>query len=158
MAPDDLAITAFTSAVAMIGATESPHERARALSAMADRQDLLGLPHEARRTRSMMMEAFDTAGVIGWPGQRRPTPDDEEENLLMLLSEEEIAIARQVQDGMRNREIAESLYLSVRTVELRLTHIYRTLGVRSRSHLVAELAKLEAPQHHAQHHNGARRR
>jgi DNA-binding NarL/FixJ family response regulator len=106
------------------------------------------MPHEARRTRSMMMEAFDTAGVLGWPGQKpADSPEDEEENLLMLLSEEEIAIARQVQDGMRNREIAESLYLSVRTVELRLTHIYRTLGVRSRSHLVAELAKLEAPPH-----------
>jgi DNA-binding NarL/FixJ family response regulator len=85
--------------------------------------------------------------VLGWPGQRTVAQDEEqEENLLMLLSQEEIAIARQVQDGMRNREIAESLYLSVRTVELRLTHIYRTLGVRSRSHLVAELAKLDAPR------------
>jgi DNA-binding CsgD family transcriptional regulator/DNA-binding Lrp family transcriptional regulator len=158
VAPDDRAISAFTTAVTMIGPAESPYERARTLSAMADRQDLLGLPHEARRTRSMMMEAFDTAGIIGWPGQRRPTPDDEEENLLMLLSEEEIAIARQVQDGARNREIAESLYLSVRTVELRLTHIYRTLGVRSRSHLVAELAKLEASRHHPQRQTSVERR
>lgn len=145
--PDDNAVQAFTSAVVMHGHTESPYERARTFSAMADRQDALGMPHEARRTRSMMMEAFDTAGVIGWPGQKSADhAEDEEENLLMLLSEEEIAIARQVQDGMRNREIAESLYLSVRTVELRLTHIYRTLGVRSRSHLVAELAKIEAPR------------
>lgn len=155
VAPDDAAMPAFTAAVTMFGPTESPYERARTLSAMADRQDALGLPHEARRTRSMMVEAFDTAGVLGWPGQKEAgSPQDEEENLLMLLSEEEIAIARQVQDGMRNREIAESLYLSVRTVELRLTHIYRTLGVRSRSHLVAELAKIEAP--HSE--NGADRR
>jgi DNA-binding CsgD family transcriptional regulator len=147
VAPDDSALQAFTAAVAMIGADESPYERARALSTMAARQDALGLTHEARRTRTMMEEAFDTAGVLGWPGQRTVAQDEEqEENLLMLLSQEEIAIARQVQDGMRNREIAESLYLSVRTVELRLTHIYRTLGVRSRSHLVAELAKLDAPR------------
>jgi DNA-binding CsgD family transcriptional regulator len=145
--PDDTAIPAFTAALAMFGHNESPYERARTLSAMADRQSALGLAHEARRTRSIMMEAFDAAGVIGWPGLKVADPAaDEEENLLMLLSEEELAIARQVQEGMRNREIAESLYLSVRTVELRLTHIYRTLGVRSRSHLVAELAKLESAQ------------
>ena len=147
VAPDESALAAFTAAVAMIGADESPYERARALSAMAARQDALGQPHEARRTRTMMEEAFDTAGVLGWPGQRSVAEDQqEEENLLMLLSQEEIAIARQVQNGARNKEIAESLYLSVRTVELRLTHIYRTLGVRSRSHLVAELAKLDAPR------------
>ena len=145
VAPDEVALPMFAAALAMFGASDSPYERARTLAAMADRQDSLGLPHEARRTRGLMVEAFDVAGAIGWPDRRiaRGSDDDDEEGLLSLLSEEELAIARQVQEGMRNREIAESLYLSVRTVELRLTHIYRTLGVRSRSHLVAALARLE---------------
>ncbi len=38
---------------------------------------------------------------------------------------------------MRNREIAQQMFVSVRTVELRLTHIYRALGVHSRAQLVA---------------------
>jgi len=147
VAPDEAAIPAFTAALGMFGATDSPYERGRTLAALADRQDALNLPHDARRTRGLMVEAFDVAGAVGWSDRRMPqgSDDDDEEGLLSLLTEEELAIARQVQEGMRNREIAESLYLSVRTVELRLTHIYRTLGVRSRSHLVAALARLEGP-------------
>ena len=41
--------------------------------------------------------------------------------------------------GLRNKEIAATLYVSVRTVELRLTRVYRKAGARSRSHLVALL-------------------
>jgi DNA-binding CsgD family transcriptional regulator/tetratricopeptide (TPR) repeat protein len=146
---DEAAMPTFTAALDMFGASDSPYERARTLSAMADRQDTLALPNEARRTRTTMNEAFDMAGAIGWSdhrGKAVSVQEDDEQSLLALLTDEEIAIARQVQEGLRNREIADSLYLSVRTVELRLTHIYRTLGVRSRSHLVAALARIEAPQ------------
>ncbi len=38
--------------------------------------------------------------------------------------------------GMSNREIANSLYMSERTVEAHLTRIYREFGVRSRAQLV----------------------
>ncbi|UUL76830.1 LuxR C-terminal-related transcriptional regulator [Pseudarthrobacter sp. Fe7] len=38
---------------------------------------------------------------------------------------------------MRNKEIAGKLYVSVRTVEVRLTTIYRKLGVESRAQLTA---------------------
>ena len=41
---------------------------------------------------------------------------------------------------MSNREIAATLYMSVRSVEAHLTKAYRELGVRSRSQLVAALA------------------
>ncbi|MCW2771348.1 MAG: hypothetical protein JWR27_2781 [Aeromicrobium sp.] len=145
---DEASMPTFTAALDMFGASDSPYERARTLLAMADRQEALDLPNEARRTRTTMNEAFDMAGAIGWSDHRNGSTavEAEEQSLLALLTDEEIAIARQVQEGLRNREIADSLYLSVRTVELRLTHIYRTLGVRSRSHLVAALARVEAPQ------------
>ena len=35
--------------------------------------------------------------------------------------------------GLRNREIAERLYMSVRTVEANLSRVYAKLGVRSRT-------------------------
>jgi DNA-binding NarL/FixJ family response regulator len=45
---------------------------------------------------------------------------------------------------MRNKEIAATLYVSVRTVEVRLTAIYRKLGVESRAQLTALAAGKEA--------------
>jgi DNA-binding CsgD family transcriptional regulator len=39
--------------------------------------------------------------------------------------------------GHSNKEIAAALHLSVHTVEAHLTRIYRKLGIRSRSELIA---------------------
>ncbi|MDR6692313.1 DNA-binding CsgD family transcriptional regulator [Microbacterium sp. 1154] len=55
------------------------------------------------------------------------------------LTAQERDVIALVEKGMRNREIAASLFLSLRTVELRLTGIYRKLGVSSRAHLMATL-------------------
>ena len=41
--------------------------------------------------------------------------------------------------GMANREIAESLVVTVRTVEFHLSHSYRKLGIDSRGELAAAL-------------------
>ena len=45
-----------------------------------------------------------------------------------------------VREGLRNREIADRIYVSLRTVEIRLTRIYRRFGVRSRTELIAKLS------------------
>ena len=47
--------------------------------------------------------------------------------------------AAEVARGASNREIAERLFLSVKTVEATLTRIYRKLDVRSRTQLAARL-------------------
>jgi two-component system response regulator NreC len=39
--------------------------------------------------------------------------------------------------GLTNAEIAERLYVSVRTIETHRAHIHQKLGVRSRAGLVA---------------------
>jgi DNA-binding CsgD family transcriptional regulator len=54
------------------------------------------------------------------------------------LTRSERRIAVLVAQGRKNREIAQTLYMSVATVEAHLTRIYRKLGIRSR----AELARL----------------
>lgn len=56
-----------------------------------------------------------------------------------VLSVQEQEVVELVGRGLRNREIAATLFVSLRTVELRLTGIYRKLGVSSRVHLIALL-------------------
>ncbi|MPV36576.1 helix-turn-helix transcriptional regulator [Georgenia subflava] len=57
------------------------------------------------------------------------------------LTEDELRVARFVHRGLTNGQIASALYVSVRTVELRLTSTYRKLGIRSRREL-RQLANL----------------
>jgi two-component system, NarL family, response regulator NreC len=56
------------------------------------------------------------------------TPDD--------LSERELEVLRLIALGHTNNEIAEQLYLSVRTVESHRAHIQQKLGMTTRSELV----------------------
>lgn len=55
------------------------------------------------------------------------------------LTEAELRIARLVAQGATNKEIAQRLYLSVKTVEATLTRVYRKVGVRSRTQLGTHL-------------------
>jgi DNA-binding CsgD family transcriptional regulator len=56
------------------------------------------------------------------------------------LTPREAQIAGQVAEGKSNREVAEALYLTPKTVEFHLTRVYRKLGVRSRSELVRKMS------------------
>jgi LuxR family maltose regulon positive regulatory protein len=63
----------------------------------------------------------------------KPTP-----NLAEPLTEREHSILRLMAVGRSNREIAEKLFLSVNTIKWYSTHIYRKLGVNSRTEAVAQ--------------------
>jgi DNA-binding CsgD family transcriptional regulator len=45
---------------------------------------------------------------------------------------------------MRNAEISARLHVTTKTVESTLSHVYRKLGVRSRTELARHLAEREA--------------
>nr|WP_279589700.1 helix-turn-helix transcriptional regulator [Cellulomonas uda] len=65
--------------------------------------------------------------------------DARSSDLVAALSDAERDVVELVVAGLRNREIAARLFLSVRAVESRLTAIYRKVGVRSRAQLVSLL-------------------
>jgi DNA-binding CsgD family transcriptional regulator len=67
-----------------------------------------------------------------WRGGRRSYGSD--------LSPQELNVAREAAVGKTNQEIAETLYLSPKTVEHHMSKAMRKLGVRKRVALVAALA------------------
>jgi DNA-binding CsgD family transcriptional regulator len=67
----------------------------------------------------------------------RATPDP----VLALLTPAERRVAEAVADGRTNREAADHLFLSVKTVDFHLQSVYRKLEVRSRTELAVRLAR-----------------
>jgi len=61
------------------------------------------------------------------------------------LTPAEQAVARLVAAGRTNRQTAAELYVSVKTVEFHLRHIFGKLGIGSRKDLTA---RLRAPPPH----------
>jgi DNA-binding CsgD family transcriptional regulator len=51
------------------------------------------------------------------------------------LTTSELRVARLAASGLSNRQIAEALFVTVKTVEMHLTHLYRKLGSSSRNDL-----------------------
>jgi DNA-binding CsgD family transcriptional regulator len=85
--------------------------------------------------------AFDALGAVLWSeragdelariGGRPASTHD--------LSESERQIAELVATGLTNREVAEALFVSPRTVSSTLARVYRKLGVTSRTEMAAHL-------------------
>ncbi|SDP72044.1 regulatory protein, luxR family [Streptomyces sp. cf386] len=58
------------------------------------------------------------------------------------LTPQEQAVARLVASGATNQQAALELFISVKTVQYHLTHIYSKLGIRSRSELAARFREI----------------
>jgi DNA-binding CsgD family transcriptional regulator len=59
------------------------------------------------------------------------------------LTPGELRVARMAADGRPNKEIAQALFLTLRTVETHLTHVYRKLDIESRVALTGALTDSE---------------
>ena len=60
------------------------------------------------------------------------------------LTPSERRVAQLAADGLSNREIAQNLFVTTRTVEGHLTHAYQKLAITSREQLPAALAPPDA--------------
>ena len=56
-----------------------------------------------------------------------------------------VMVARLVAAGMSNRQVAGELFVSVKTVQFHLTHVYAKLGVGSRAELAAQFREQPTP-------------
>ncbi len=58
---------------------------------------------------------------------------------LAALTSSQHRVARLAADGLTNREIARELMVTVKAIEWHLSHVYRKLGIRSRTGLATSL-------------------
>ena len=116
-----------------------PFERARTLLVKGRVERRAKQKRLAREALEEARAVFDSLGAERWSEQAsrelariggRPPPP-------RTLTEGERRIAELVAEGATNREIAAAMFLSVKTVEAHLTHIYRKLHMTSRRELAA---------------------
>ncbi len=69
-----------------------------------------------------------------------PDPDAERRGPLSLLTRAERQVADKIADGLTSRAIADELFVSPRTVDAHLSHIYRKLDINTRARLAAMVA------------------
>jgi DNA-binding NarL/FixJ family response regulator len=77
---------------------------------------------------------------VGAAGARRPRPCRRGDAAVQRAHPTEQRIAQLVGEGRKNREVAEALFISVKTVEANLSRIFHKLGVRSRTELTRRIA------------------
>ena len=150
-APLDAARELFEATIAMHRPDDSVFERGKLYLAYSRRLAAAGATADAERAAADARIAFAGCGANAWiplVAEVQPNPDPTSTStstprslrMLLALTAEERTVAELVARGLRNKEIASQLFVSLRTVELRLTHIYRKVGARSRAHLVAMLS------------------
>jgi PAS domain S-box-containing protein len=88
-----------------------------------------------------------TTGATQDPGAGGPPvePSSREANEIGNLTPRELEVGQLLALGHTNVEIAEILFLSVRTVEHHRSQVFRKLGVRSRAALVQKLSRRSPP-------------
>jgi DNA-binding NarL/FixJ family response regulator len=73
----------------------------------------------------------------------RPRRDPIESRSTLTASE--LRVARMAAEGLTNREIAQALFLTDKTIEVHLTRVYRKLEIQSRSQLARVLPATAVP-------------
>lgn len=104
-------------------------ELMREVAQVVDHGGLWVGPALVRRLMAATQEALQRS-----PNAQPPRAD------LSVLSEREAQVARAVAAGKSNKEVAEQLFISERTVKAHLGAVFEKLGVRDRVQLVLHLS------------------
>jgi DNA-binding CsgD family transcriptional regulator len=128
---------------------DEPFERARTELCLGRRRR-----HSRRRAAARValhgaLSTFETLGAEPWAEQARAelratgeAPAPRLGRTLMRLTPQELQVALIVAGGATNKEAGAALFISPKTVEFHLGHVYDKLGVRSRTELVPKVAGL----------------
>jgi DNA-binding CsgD family transcriptional regulator len=139
----DGALEALTQALAAFQRLPVPFERGRTLLALGTLQRRARQRGAAQASLGAALAEFQALGARLWAEQARAQlaqlggrrPQD------ATLTATESQIAALVAQGRTNRQVADALFVSPRTVEWNLSKVYKKLHVRSRAELAAKLAR-----------------
>jgi DNA-binding CsgD family transcriptional regulator len=146
LAPDDGFDEPFVEALALQEQTPDAFEQARTALAYGERLRRARRRTEARMQLRTAFAAFDRLGAAPWAERAREelaaTGEQarrREASTRDLLTPRELSVALALAEGRTTREAAATLYLSPKTVEYHLRHVYQKLGVASREELAAAM-------------------
>ena len=136
----------FERALELHALDENVFATARTRLAYGERLRRSGRRIDAREQLNHALDVFERLDAVPWAerarGELRATgervrargPATSEE-----LTPQELQVAMLVADGKTNREVGARLFLSPKTIEWHLGHVYRKFGIRSRSELTRAL-------------------
>jgi DNA-binding CsgD family transcriptional regulator len=139
---DDQALDQFAHALGVPGAQRWTFDFARVQLAYGERLRRVRATTESRGPLAAALSAFQRLGARPWTeraetelraagsGKRRPGAAKPH-----TLTPQELEIARLAASGLTNKQIAERLFLSHRTIGAHLYQIYPKLGITSRGML-----------------------
>jgi DNA-binding CsgD family transcriptional regulator len=136
----------FAEAHRLAAALPSPFERARTELCWGERLRRDGRRVEARRHLHDAHQCFASLGAAPWAekaarelrasgGRARSGPRARSSE----LTAQQLQIAMMVAEGRTNKSIATALFLSPKTIEFHLGHVYRKLDVSNRTELAHAL-------------------
>ena len=133
-------------AVDAVAGSPARLEHAKALAALGTGLRHARRPREAREPLLRALELADVCAAAGLAEDVRAElyasggrPRATELKGVEALTPSERRVADLAAQGQTNREIAQSLYVTPKTVEVHLSNAYRKLEIRSRRELAAEL-------------------
>lgn len=102
------------------------------LSKHATGQGLIDAVHAVSHGE-LVLEAAALKAVVGQLAHHKPGVVDVANAPYEILSTRELEVLRLLCHGRTDKEIAQTLYLSVRTINSHVSHIYAKLGARTRT-------------------------
>ncbi|MGW1468233.1 ATP-binding protein [Streptomyces sp. NPDC002308] len=147
--PGEAALALYEKALSVPGPERRPFDAARVRLFYGERLRRLRSTAEAREQLTLALESFQRLGAGPWAtraaaelrasGQSAPTAAGP---VPVTLTAQEQQIATLAATGLTNKQIAEQLFLSHRTIGAHLYQIYPKLGITSRAALRDALSEL----------------
>ena len=145
-APGPAGLAALEEAVAVLAVSPCRLEHARAVVDLGERLHRAGRRQAAREQLYAGLELAERCGAHALDSRARELlrragarPQRAARTGLDSLTPSERRVVRLAASGMSNREIAQALFVTTKTVEMHLGHAYPKLGVRGRGELKAVL-------------------
>ena len=136
----------YAEALALHADDPDAFERARTELCLGERRRRAGRRTDAREPLRAALATFDALGAAPWAERASAELKATGETVrrrdaasLDELTPQELRIALLLAEGQTTRQAAAALYLSPKTVEYHLRHVYLKLGVNSRAALAQAL-------------------